>query len=182
LLPPIASRAGFLDFSAEIIAHREQYASVLSASFYGKSIIDNLLTPGFDVFDAPKVSNALQFIYRDWGVPSKQQVDEYYQSDQLGIYGEFYALFRYGSLPVLFLVAALLKQLYVRVGSRDPFVLAMLRVLILTVFLWTIDSFGFDWTLGEAIPFVASIIIYRACFAARRVARSGVRSDHSTTS
>ena len=74
LLPPIAARAGFFDYSAEIIAHREQYATVFNLSSYAKSIIDNLLTPGFDVYDQPKISNALRFVYDGLGTPSKELV------------------------------------------------------------------------------------------------------------
>ncbi len=120
VLPPIFDRAGFFDYSAEIIAHTDIYKGVFNLSTYARSIIDNLLTPGFDVYDQPKISNALQFVYEDLGVPSKELVTETYQSDQFGIYGELYALFGYASLPVFFLIAFILKRVYVGLRERKP--------------------------------------------------------------
>lgn len=169
LVPPIAARAGFFDFAAEIIAHRDQYRELLSLSTYGKSIIDNVLTPGFDVFDQPKTSNALQFAYRGWGAPSKQQVPDSYQSDQLGIYGEFYALFGYLSLPMLFVFAYVLKRLYVGLRSSNPFIHTLKRLVVLFVFIRTLDSFGFDWTVSETLPLVAAMVMYIVFFSSRRV-------------
>jgi hypothetical protein len=128
LLPPVLSRAGFFDFSAEIIAHRDEYAGVLNLSTYAKSIVDNVLTPGFDVYDQPKISNAMRFTYEGLGTPSKERVQEEYQSDQLGIYGEFYGLFAYASLPLFFVLAFMFKRIYSRAKSPSPFVFTMKRV------------------------------------------------------
>jgi hypothetical protein len=167
VLPPIFARTGFFDFAAEIIAHREQYSSLLNATSYAKSIVDNILTPGFDIYDAPKISNGLEFIYLDWGVPSKLGVLEHYQSDQLGIYGEFYALFGYGSLPLLFIVALLLKRTYLVVSSPDPFYLLIKRVVVLFVFVELLRSFGIDWIISETIPLVGAIFLYAFLFSSR---------------
>ncbi len=169
VVPLIAARAGFFDFSAEIIAHKDQYASVINLSSYAKSIVDNLLTPGFDVYDQPKISNALQFVYNGWGSPSKELVSESYQSDQLGIYGEFYALFEYASMPLFLLTAFLFKRVYGRVRSENPFVLAMKRVVVLWVFIRTLNSYGFDWTLLEIIPRIAAIYIYQLFFRSKLI-------------
>jgi hypothetical protein len=170
VLPPIADRAGYFDFSAEIIAHRDEYVSVLNLSTYGKSIIDNLLTPGFDVFDQPKISNALRFIYQGLGTPSKEWVTaDTYQSDQLGIYGEFYGLFSYACLPLLFVVAFAFKRVYLRLTSSNPFVFAMKRAIVLFTFVWTIDSYGVDWTILEVLPLVVAMFIYAPFFSSSRV-------------
>jgi len=167
VVPVIADRVGYFDYSAEIIAHRDEYASVLNLSSYAKSIVDNALTPGFDVYDQPKISNALQFIYNGLGSPSKELVTESYQSDQLGIYGEFYALFGYGSLPLFLLSAFLIKRVYGRMRSENPFVLAMKRVVVLWVFVTSLDSYGFDWTILETLPRIAAIYIYKFCFTSK---------------
>ena len=164
VMPLIAARAGFFDFSAEIIAHRDEYNSVINLSSYGKSIVDNILTPGFDVYDQPKISNALQFVYSDLGPPSKERESESYQSDQLGMYGEFYALFGYASLPLFFLVGYLFQRVYVGMRSANPFVLTMKRVIVLFVFVRMLDSYGVDWTILETLPLVAAIYIYRYFF------------------
>jgi hypothetical protein len=169
VLPQVFSRAGFFDYSAEIIAHREQYHAVINLPAYGRSIVDNVLTPGFDVYDQPKISNSLLFVYRDWGEPSKVQVAtmEGYQSDQLGLYGEWYALFEYWCLPLLCAGAYLLKSIYVRLKSANPFVLLMKRVVVLFVFERVLDSFGLDWTVEETIPLLVAIFIYAMFFAIR---------------
>jgi hypothetical protein len=179
VVPLIAARAGFFDFSAEIIAHRDEYSSVINLSSYAKSIIDNILTPGFDVYDQPKISNALQFVYGEMGSPSKEQAAEEYHSDQLGIYGEFYALFGYASLPLFFLVAYLLKRTYVGMRSANPFVLTMKRVIVLFVFVRMLDSYGFDWTILETLPLVVAIYIYRYFFFSKpaSVVESPLRAD-----
>jgi hypothetical protein len=181
VVPLIAARAGFFDFSAEIIAHKDQYASVINLSSYAKSIVDNLLTPGFDVYDQPKISNALQFVYNGWGAPSKELVSESYQSDQLGIYGELYALFGYASLPLFLLIAFLFKRVYGRVRSENPFVLAMKRVVVLWVFVRTMNSYGFDWTLLEIIPRIAAIYIYQFFFRSKLIPGGDADLHHPIT-
>lgn len=170
LLPPVLARAGFFDFSAEVIAHRDQYGRVVNLPAYGKSIIDNVLTPGFDVFDQPKTANALRFVYQDVEEPSKAAVESAYQSDQLGIYGELYTLFGFGSLPLFFLLPYMLKRLYVGLRSANPFSLAMKRVVILVIFVRGIDSFGLDWIAGDMVPFVVAVWLYSVFFSARRIA------------
>jgi hypothetical protein len=170
LLPPIAGRAGFFDYSSEIIAHRDEYATLLNLSSYAKSVIDNILTPGFDVYDQPKISNALRFIYDGLGTPSKELVvDDNYQSDQLGIYGEFYGLFGYACLPLLFVVMFAFKRVYVKLKSRNPFNLAMKRAIVLFLFVWTIDSYGVDWTILQVLPLVVAMFIYAPFFSNERV-------------
>ena len=169
LLPPVFSRAGFFDYSAELIAHREEYAEVFNLSVYWHSIVDNLLTPGFDVYDQPKLANALRFVYFGQGQPSKARVEEEYQSDQFGIYGEYYSLFGYASLPCFFLTSFILKRLYSRARSPNPFLFAMQRIVILTFFVRTLDSFGLDWTLVELIPLGIAIYGYTLFFSIRRV-------------
>jgi hypothetical protein len=172
VLPPIFDRAGFFDYSAEIIAHTDVYKDVFNLSTYAKSIIDNLLTPGFDVYDQPKIANTLVFVYADWGAPSKEMFEtapEAYHSDQFGIYGELYALFGYASLPLFFLVAYALKRFYVRLGSDNPFALAMKRLIVLSIFVKIVNSYGMDWTIIETVPFVVAIYLYKFFFRSGRL-------------
>jgi hypothetical protein len=171
VLPPVFDRAGYFDFSAEIIAHADVYKDVFNLSTYAKSIVDNLLTPGFDIYDQPKISTSLIFVYGDFGTLSKEFVSkqDYYHSDQFGIYGELYALFGYASLPLFFLIAFGLKRVYVRLRSDIPFALVMKRVIVLTVFLAMVNSYGMDWTIIEAVPFVVAIYLYKYFFRSRRL-------------
>jgi hypothetical protein len=177
VVPLIADRAGYFDFSAEIIAHKDEYASVLNLSTYAKSIVDNVLTPGFDIYDQPKISNALQFIYDGLGSPSKELVSGLYHSDQLGIYGESYALFGYASLPLFFLTGFIIKKIYGRMRSENPFILVMKRVIVLWLFVRTLDSYGFDWTIVEALPRIAAIYIYKVFFRSKLAAVDESRSS-----
>jgi hypothetical protein len=168
LLPPIASRAGYFDFAAEIIAHREQYASVVNPAAYGRSIIDNILTPGFDLFDQPKTSNALRFIYLDSGAPSKTIVQQEYHSDQLDLYGEMFGLFGYFSLALLPLIAIAFKSFYVKISDPNPFRAGVKRAVVLLCFIHFIDSFGIDWLVAEMIPYVVAIFLFSVLFTVRR--------------
>ena len=157
----IFSRVGFLDFSAEIIAHSEKYAEIFNAKYYSKSIVDNLLTPGFDVYDTPKVSTALIFKYLQYndGIPSKKSVnnDGRYHSDQIGIYGEFYALFGWYSLPILIIFTYSIGCVYFTRNVRlSDFEVVLKRALILYFFSRFFNSFGIDWTLAEAWPYIVS--------------------------
>lgn len=95
---------------------------------------------------------------------------ETYQSDQFGIYGEFYALFGYASLPLFFLTAFLLKRVYVRLSRENPFELAMMRVVVLSVFVKIVNSYGMDWTIIETVPLVAAIMLYSLFFRSKRIA------------
>jgi hypothetical protein len=169
VLPPILARVGFFDYSAEIIAHRAEYSTQLNLTTYGKSIVDNLLTPGFDVYDQPKIAQSLQYVYRGWGEPLKSELGDFYQSDQMGVYGEFYALFAYACLPLLFLAAYLLKLSYVRLHDGNPFRRGMKRIIVLTIFVQFVRSFGVDWTIVETLPLIAAMYMYRPFFATKRV-------------
>ena len=112
------------------------------------------------------------FVYRDQGAPSKMAVSQgaIYQSDQLGIYGELYVLFGYGSLPLFFMLAYLLKRMFVGKGSENPFLAIMRRVIVMTIFWQCLASFGFDWTAGEVLPLIIVTLLYSVLFASRRVA------------
>jgi hypothetical protein len=160
VLPHIFARMGFFDFSAELIAHDQQYGAVINVPAYAKSVVDNILTPGFDVFDQPKISNALQFVYGKLGRPSRQLVSGNYQSDQFGLYGEWYVLFNYAAVPMLFFIAFGMKRIYVGLRSKNPFHLALQRVFVLVFFWKLVNSYGLDWAIMESVPMAVSGFIY----------------------
>jgi hypothetical protein len=168
VLPPIFARAGYFDFSAEIIANSDRYKAVINVPTYAKSIVDNLLTPGFDLFDQPKVSNSLRFVYDELGVESKKLVAEEYLSDQLGLYGEFYALFNWASIPALFTLAFFFSRVYRGLKGTNPFDLTVKRIVVLYAFGELVNSFGIDWVIIEVVPMVAAIFVYRLFFATKR--------------
>jgi hypothetical protein len=45
----------------------------------------------------------------------------------------------------------------------------MKRILVLFVFVRTLDSFGMDWTITDVVPFVFSIILFSKFFTSRPV-------------
>jgi hypothetical protein len=161
VLPPMLARAGFFDLGAEIIAHRSEYTSIIEPSAYFRSIVDNLLTPGFDVYDQPKIANAMQFAYEGLGQPSKLRVSDAYQSDQLTLYGELYALFAYASLPLYFLFGWGCKRVYKSLAyGGNPYVFTMKRLLVLYFFFEWLNSFGLDWVICDSVPIAAAMYLY----------------------
>ena len=154
-----ASRAGFFDFSAEIIANSDKYAAVFTAGNYFKSIVDNVLTPGFDFFDQPKISNSLKYARNPLGDFSKaRETGGAYHTDQFGLYGEMYNLFGYASLLMVYFIAYQLKVAFKYMGKFSPHVTALNRLLILLIFHQWMNSFGLDWILFNIITL--SVIFY----------------------
>lgn len=172
LLPPLFDRIGYLDYASEIIAHRQKYESLTSVSTYLKSLIDNLLTPGFDIWDQPKVSNAMRFIYQDDGVPEKSRVSEAYQSDQLCLYGDMYGLLAYGSLPLFFLIGYGFKRVFTAISTVSPFKSGVIRLVVLMAFLMLLNSYGLDWVIIDVVILLASIPIWMFFFASRRTSNA----------
>ena len=148
----IFDRIGFLDYSTEIIAYSNEYSSIFNLPYYFMSTVDNALSPGFNVFDKPKVANALSYVYSNRGSPSLKSVDKYYASDELTIYGEFYALF-YGwwSLIVFYIVGYLFNGHYKKIKYSTNLELYCKRSLVILVFFKLYNSFGLDWLLYDII-------------------------------
>lgn len=160
----IFDRIGFLDYATEIIAHKEQYSSIFNISYYIKSIVDNFLTPGFTVFDTPKVSNALVYKYFNYGVPSLKTVDEYYASDQVTMYGEYFALLGWGSLVAFILTGYFFQSTYLNFKYKTNMELFIKRALLINIFYVLINSFGLDWLLFDSIAFYLTFILFRNMF------------------
>jgi hypothetical protein len=159
-LPPIFDRLGYLDYAAEIIAHSERYRKVISIPAYARSLVDNLLTPGFDIFDQPKIANSLRFVYQDAGKPRKSLVAKAYQSDELTVYGELYNLFAYASLPLFLLIAYMLKRIYFGIQNGSPFLFSMKRLVVLMTFLMLLNSYGLDWVLIDISVLIATLPLW----------------------
>lgn len=161
----VSDRIGFLDYCAEIISNEEQYSSIFNFGFYSKSIIDNVLSPGFDVFDTPKASNALRFIYYKDGVPRKSKVAEAYQSDEFTFYGEFYALFgKWFSLIPIFFTGFLFKWFYLNLSKKDIYLYYLKRGLVLYVFYTMLNSFGLDWLCLDVFSIFFTYHIFKRFF------------------
>ena len=154
------ARAGFFDFTSEIIAHKNQYSEVFSIKSYWKSLIDNVLSPGFDVYDFPKIGNAMHQIYYDTGPIKKSNLGEIvYQSDHISLFAELYACFGFLSLIILFGMARLLKHSFIKLSKRNSFYSIVLSVALVILFYMALISFGLDWLLIEIIVHISGLLI-----------------------
>ena len=163
VLAPVYDRIGFLDYATELMAQKENYASVINFEYYLMSIFDNVLSPGFNLFDTPKVSNALIFIYDNKGPPSlKALMAGNYQSNQLTIFGEFYNLFGGWFSILIFMILGYYLQKLILLNSRNKFYFYLKNAFILNAFYILINSFGLDWFLFNIISlfFTYSVFIF----------------------
>ncbi len=165
VLAGVFDRIGFLDYCAETISNSDKYSGIFNPLFYFKSIVDNILTPGFMVFDTPKASNATTFVYNQRGTPSLSLVDEAYQSDQFTLYGEFYALFgKWFSLIPIFLTGFLFKRVYLNLDQNNIYLFFLKRAIILFVFYNTLNSFGLDWILSDIVGIFFTYKLFKSFF------------------
>ena len=58
---------------------------------------------------------------------------------------------------------------YARAHSANPLVFALQRLVLVFIFLHTLDSFGLDWTAAEVVPLVIAMVLYKFFFGSRRV-------------
>ncbi len=157
----IFERIGFLDFSTSLIANREKFSGVINPIYYGKSIIDNVLSPGFDVFNTPRASHALGHVAIGQGIPTRDTVAESYQSDQMGIYGEYYVLFfGYPALVIFFILAYIFQWIYDSFNTRNSFLSCLYRVLLVSIFMIYMNSFGTDWLFLEIMGTVCTCLLF----------------------
>lgn len=167
ILTKALSRAGFFDFSAELIAHKKEYEKVFSFDAYIKSFIDNLLTPGFNIYDQPRISSTLKYYYGGLMgyTPTISTEFSGYHTDQFGIYGELFSLFDWFSLPIAFIIAVLFKAAY-SVNLEIGYIPNILyKYSILFTFLLFINSFGLDWVVWDFFStFFSLLVIYFIIF------------------
>lgn len=162
----LLDRLGLLDMSAEVIASRIQYGGVINISHYFKSVVDSGLTPGFNLFDAPKAANALSAIYTAMPGISLQIVRENYNSDMMTVYGEAYSLLGpLAGLAGILIAAFLFQKAYRSCVFEDTFKTAVSRTVILVIFhTYFLGSFGIDWFIVDfirsALPFIALFYLF----------------------
>lgn len=148
ILIPAFDRAAFLDFSVDLMKNSKEYSSVVNIWNQFKSTVDGL-TPGFDVFNTPKSSNALIYIWGDMPPGPMVRIDSsFYQSDQFNVYGEYYVAFGgWLSLPVFFLAAFGFKAGYLRIKFKSFLATYIWKFLIIMLFCNWVLSFGTDWLI-----------------------------------
>ena len=146
-----------------LIKNKEQYNKFINVGYYIKSIIDNVLTPGFNIFNTPKVSHAIPSIHSDYSLLTQEDIiGAGYQSNMLTIYGEYYALFGgYPALFFFFIFAYIFKRSYLLITNRDPFLYNLYRVLILYVYYQCINSFGMDWIIFDLLRISVVVVLFK---------------------
>ena len=159
---PVFDRMGYLDFSVDMIKHQEQYSRVINAEYYLKSIVDNSLTPGFNVFGTPRAENALQYIYKGLPSPTHQDINNAYHADMLTIYGEYHILFgKYPALLIFFICSYVFKRIYLALKSKNIFLFFLYRAIVLLIFYEWLNSFGTDWFVFDLICIFMTVFLFK---------------------
>lgn len=170
LLRPIFDRMGYLGYATDLITNNEEYSKIINPTYYLKSIIDNGLTPGFDIFDVPRASNALRYIYTGLSDrPTHEDITEEYSSEMFSLYGEYYILFGgYPALIFIFIFSYMFKSVYLRVKNKDVFSFYLYRTLILLIFHNWLISYGMDWMVIELIAIFITLFLFKDLYKMRR--------------
>ena len=168
-LSHVFARVGSFDYTVEIIANKSRYDDIFNIKYYGQSVVDNILSPGFDLFDTPRVAQSLRFNYGDAnnGIKSRQFISQpgKNHSDELTIIGETYALMGFFSSVFLFLLSFILTRIYDSI-NRPNFQTILLKSLILIFLSKGFHSFGIDWLLLDAIKYLTVFgVAYSVLFA-----------------
>ncbi|MFH0898826.1 MAG: hypothetical protein V1855_04560 [bacterium] len=169
LCRPIFERTGFLDFATLLISNPERYRKIINFQCYFDSIMDNVLSPGFNIFDTPTVSHSLSYVTRGEPVPIHEQVLAAYQSDMPTVYGENFVLFfGYPALAVLFIISFVFKRIYLSIRNHDSTLFYLYRSMVLYVFYLWINSFGMDWLLLDLVGIIVTISFFQYFYITRR--------------
>lgn len=169
LLRPVFDRIGYLDYSAVVINNQERYRKILNFQYYFKSIIDNVLTPGFNVYGTPRVSHSMSYIARRESVPTHEDISAAYQSDMPTVYGEYYVLFHgYPAIIILFVFSYIFKKAYLLIRSKDTFLFYLYRALVLYGFYLWLNSFGIDWMMLDLVGIIINVSLFKKFYQMRR--------------
>ena len=169
LCRPMFNRVAFLDYATLLIRNPQCYREVIKPAYYFKSIIDNVLTPGFTVFNTPRVSSTLKYISRGEPVPTQEQIMASPQSDMPTIYGEYYVFFYgYFALVIILISSFIFKKIYLSICTKDAFLFYLYRALVLYVFYLWINSFGVDWLLFDLISIIVTISLFKNFYKMRK--------------
>jgi hypothetical protein len=177
-LPLIYYRLGFLDYSMELIANRHKFAQIINGQYYAQSIVDNVLTPGFDVFGIPRASHALSYIGRGEPIPNVEQIYMAYRSDQMGIYGEYYVFFNgYTALAAFFFMAIIFQTIFVNLHATNGLLACLYRAVILYLFYIWLNSFGLDWFIFDVMTVVITTYIFARFYVSKRKRKIVFRTE-----
>ena len=159
ILTPLFDRIGFLDYAGESIIQSSGFRSFINPKYCLMSIVDNVITPGFDVFDKPKMSNSVIIFYDyngDYSRKRFQNID--YQSDQFTMYGEFYVMFwGWFSLIPLYFFCNIFKRIYVKQSRKGN---TVLMGAVVYLFVIVFNSFGLDWFVFATVSMLINYVLF----------------------
>lgn len=161
LLAPVFDRIGFLDYTCEMYSNSKSLSKIVNVEQELKSIVDNALSPGFDVFDAPRVGTVITNFYEYGPIKSKRLSTSLdYHSDELTLFGESYLLF---GIPLCFVfllsLVSYIKKILLKPRNTIEEDL-ILHVFSLYLFEVLLSSFGFDWLILEIVCIFMTYKIY----------------------
>ena len=161
----LVSRLGSLDYAGQLISNPKPYSSVINFSKYFKSVIDNGLSPGFNIFNTPRASHSLRYTTeRIKNNPTHKDVAKEYVSSMFTIYGEFYVLFgKYLYSIMIFIFTVFCYKLYSffkTVNLKNFYI----RSIVLLMFFDFINSFGLDWFLITGISYFLTFTVVGSLF------------------
>ncbi|OPZ94917.1 MAG: hypothetical protein BWY74_00176 [Firmicutes bacterium ADurb.Bin419] len=167
VLAPVFDRIAFFDFTVEMVQNREYLRQYIRPIYYVESVVDNLLTPGFNVFDMPRASYIVDKCYYIKGKPSIEKYNlndtSYYHSDCLTWFGEAYLLFGMVLvLPVILLVGIIIRNKYYDELHKSGITSTWKRIVILYVTYTLLYSYGLDWLFIDIVGLIINYYIFKA--------------------
>lgn len=162
VLAPVFNRIGFLDYSTVYIKKRHFYSAVINFPNEAKSVVDNALSPGFDLFDAAKVSNLITTYSSEKRIVKKSQLtDDNYESCEFTIFGELAVLFGMPScLFFLFISTLMFRSFWVKAKKSRTIYGYFNKAFCLYIFDMFLSSYGLDWIALHLVCLIISIHIF----------------------
>ena len=167
ILAPVFDRVAFFDFTVEMVQNRGYLCNYIKPSYYVESIVDNLLTPGFNIFDMPRMSYIVEKCYYIKGKPSITGYNlndaDYYHSDCMTWFGEAYLIFGWILvLPVILFVGLFIKKRYIKELQNVGITNTWKRMVLLFVTYTLLYSYGLDWLFIDIVGWVINYYIFKA--------------------
>jgi hypothetical protein len=153
LYAEIYERIGYFDFTCEMVTNKRNLSQVINPLNEIRSIIDNALTPGFDLFDQARMSHLVSkyYVYKR-NIPKTKFMQLNYQSDELTLFGESYLLL---PLPIniffVFLVGLVFRILWIQRGNMSVLKRLIRRAIAIYLFEELLSSYGIDWFILDTI-------------------------------
>lgn len=167
ILAPVFDRIAFFDFTAEMVHNRDYLSNYIKPAYYLESVVDNLLTPGFNIFDMPRMSYVVDKCYIFKGRPSingyNLNDEDFYHSDCFTWFGEAYLLFgKICALPVILLVGLFIRKTYLKNLRQQSLSSSWKRIIILYVTYTLLYSYGLDWLFIDIFGLVINYYIFKS--------------------